>query len=598
MSIARFDISYKTPGIYLTHSFNSNNVPTTISSIAPDRVCHNGAANRRVRGLFFIMNGQGQGRAALANSMHRLPWALGYSLTSTWATVLLFSAAFSSAPSPALVTISMLSGVVACLSTLFLHSKGSLFNGRSGTSSLYATGMAVGTLMCTLPELAGIGPVHDVGLALSGFFAILLLLTWFEAFSRLGSRTIIMLGGCSFLLSAIGVFVILSLPVEAASIAISALPLVSFTLLPRPTEASNATPNSKATLSAILSQAVSWKTLLGIALSFFVIGAMGTLAPGLGVTVELSPVYLGIPAFLMLVFIFIAWACPRRLDASTLFKLLLIAVASIAFLLVYAGTTNLSLVFFLYITADVLLWSVLALAAKKTPVAPHAVFACGWLAECAGNVLGHNVAYVVGDTSFLFALVMLLVLVAVGFAFGDGLFVIDLDEDGEEDIAGAQGASACVSIQEGMRLGAENNADPQETSRKGRSGSLFAGHQADARMNGAAGSAAPRSNSVFAGQMNPPVSGQQTLNLNGSPEPESSGSTSTRDAIATFASHYGLSERETDVFALWVTGHGLKHIQNTLFISESTVKTHLRNIYRKCDTHNRAEIIALFEGQR
>ena len=530
--------------------------------------------------------------------MHRLPWALGYSLTSTWATVLLFSAAFSSAPSPALVTISMLSGVVACLGALFLHSKGSLFNGRSGTSSLYATGMAVGTLMCTLPELAGIGPVHDIGLALSGFFAILLLLTWFEAFSRLGSRTIIVLGGCSFLLSAIGVFVILSLPVEAASIAISALPLVSFTLLPRPTEASNAAPNSKATLSAILSQAVSWKTLLGIALSFFVIGAMGTLAPGLGVTVELSPVYLGIPAFLMLVFIFIAWACPRRLDASTLFKLLLIAVAGIAFLLVYAGTTNLSLVFFLYITADVLLWSVLALAAKKTPVAPPAVFACGWLAECVGNVLGHNVAYVVGDTSFLFALVMLLVLVAVGFAFGDGLFVIDLDEDGEGDLAGTQGARACAPMQQGMRAGVENNAGLQGISRKGRSGNLFAGHQADARASGTAGSATPRSSSVFAGQMNPPGVNQQMFNPNGSPEPESSGPTSTKDTIAAFASHYGLSERETDVFALWVTGHGLKHIQNTLFISESTVKTHLRNIYRKCDTHNRAEIIALFEAQR
>ena len=532
--------------------------------------------------------------------MHRLPWALGYSLTSTWATVLLFSAAFSSAPSPALVTISMLSGVIACLSTLFLHSKGSLFNGRSGTSSLYATGMAVGTLMCTLPELAGIGPVHDVGLALSGFFAILLLLTWFEAFSRLGSRTIIVLGGCSFLLSAIGVFVILSLPVEAASIAISALPLVSFTLLPKPAEASNAAPNSKATLSAILSQAVSWKTLLGIALSFFVIGAMGTLAPGLGVTVELSPVYLGIPAFLMLVFIFIAWACPRRLDASTLFKLLLIAVAGIAFLLVYAGTTNLSLVFFLYITADVLLWSVLALAAKKTPVAPHAVFACGWLAECVGNVLGHNVAYVVGDTSFLFALVMLLVFVAVGFAFSDGLFVIDLDEDGVEDIAGAQGASACAPMQQSMRAGVENNTGPQETSRKSRSGNLFAGRQASSHTEGVAGSTNLKSSSAFAGQMNPPGVNRQTFNPNGSPvlEPKPSESTSIKDAITTFASHYGLSERETDVFALWVTGHGLKHIQNTLFISESTVKTHLRNIYRKCDTHNRAEIIALFEDQR
>ena len=68
-------------------------------------------------------------------------------------------------------------------------------------------------------------------------------------------------------------------------------------------------------------------------------------------------------------------------------------------------------------------------------------------------------------------------------------------------------------------------------------------------------------------------------------------------AIADFVERHGISAREADVFALWVTGHGQKHIQNTLFISESTVKTHLRSIYRKCDTHSRAEIIALFEQE-
>ena len=534
---------------------------------------------------FLIMNGREQGRATLADSMHRLPWALGYSLTSTWATVLLFASAFSSSPSPTLVTISMLSGVVACLGALFLHSKGALFNGRCGTSSLYATGMAVGTLLCTFPTLAGVGPVHDIGLVLSGFFAILLLLTWFEAFSRLGPRTIIVLGGCSFLLSAVGVFGILSLPVEAASIAMSALPLVSFTLLPRPTEASCAAQNSRATLSAILSQAVSWKTLLGIALSFFVIGAMGALTPELGVTVELSPVYLGIPALLALFFILTAWACPSKLDASALFKLLLIAVAGIAFLLVYAGTTNLSLVFFLYITADVLLWSVLALAAKKTPVAPHAVFACGWLAECAGNVLGHNVAFAMGDTSLLFALVMLLVLVAVGFAFGDGLFVIDLGDEGEEDLAG-------VSV--AINAAAGNYAGRQDTAPQG----PIPGRQAGSHAAGPGGSAILKGGLAVARRAGSPIEARQAPNCGGTQEPEGLEPISTKDAIADFVSRYGLSERETDVFALWVTGHGLKHIQNTLFISESTVKTHLRNIYRKCDTHNRAEIIALFEGER
>ena len=117
-------------------------------------------------------------------------------------------------------------------------------------------------------------------------------------------------------------------------------------------------------------------------------------------------------------------------------------------------------------------------------------------------------------------------------------------------------------------------------------------------MNGAAGSASLKNNPASIGKMNPSDANQQASNPKGVLEPEPTKSISTKDAIAAFASHYGLSERETDVFALWVTGHGLKHIQNTLFISESTVKTHLRNIYRKCDTHNRAEIIALFESQR
>ena len=58
-----------------------------------------------------------------------------------------------------------------------------------------------------------------------------------------------------------------------------------------------------------------------------------------------------------------------------------------------------------------------------------------------------------------------------------------------------------------------------------------------------------------------------------------------------------ISRREAEVFALWVTGHGLKYIQETLFISESNAKTHMSNIYRKCDVHNRAEIIDLYERE-
>lgn len=50
------------------------------------------------------------------------------------------------------------------------------------------------------------------------------------------------------------------------------------------------------------------------------------------------------------------------------------------------------------------------------------------------------------------------------------------------------------------------------------------------------------------------------------------------------------------MLALWIAGRSLKYIENALFISESTLKTHLRNIYRKCNTHNRDEVISLYES--
>ena len=61
------------------------------------------------------------------------------------------------------------------------------------------------------------------------------------------------------------------------------------------------------------------------------------------------------------------------------------------------------------------------------------------------------------------------------------------------------------------------------------------------------------------------------------------------------AKAYQLSPREKEVFALWVTGHGSKYIQEKFVISPATVKTHVRHIYEKCDVHNRAELMRKLE---
>jgi len=68
--------------------------------------------------------------------------------------------------------------------------------------------------------------------------------------------------------------------------------------------------------------------------------------------------------------------------------------------------------------------------------------------------------------------------------------------------------------------------------------------------------------------------------------------------IRMIAERCELSPRETEVFLLWATGHGSKAIQEKLVVSPSTVKTHLRHIYEKCDVHSRADILELIENAR
>ena len=82
-------------------------------------------------------------------------------------------------------------------------------------------------------------------------------------------------------------------------------------------------------------------------------------------------------------------------------------------------------------------------------------------------------------------------------------------------------------------------------------------------------------------------------------KPVAVGGASDVDArIEALAEAYQLSPREKEVFALWVTGHGSKYIQEKFVISPATVKTHVRHIYEKCDVHNRAELMRKLEEAR
>ena len=58
---------------------------------------------------------------------------------------------------------------------------------------------------------------------------------------------------------------------------------------------------------------------------------------------------------------------------------------------------------------------------------------------------------------------------------------------------------------------------------------------------------------------------------------------------------YRISRREMDVLVLALTGRNAAAIAEALFLSESTVRTHLKHIYRKLDIHSKEELHCLVE---
>lgn len=70
------------------------------------------------------------------------------------------------------------------------------------------------------------------------------------------------------------------------------------------------------------------------------------------------------------------------------------------------------------------------------------------------------------------------------------------------------------------------------------------------------------------------------------------------DFVQTFAARYDLSQRETDIVRLLLDGCTNKEIAEHLFITENTVKFHMRNLLRKTGCSRRKELLALFESIR
>lgn len=68
-------------------------------------------------------------------------------------------------------------------------------------------------------------------------------------------------------------------------------------------------------------------------------------------------------------------------------------------------------------------------------------------------------------------------------------------------------------------------------------------------------------------------------------------------ACENVCSQFGLTPREREIFMLLAKGRNAEYVQNALFISNHTVKTHISNIYKKLDVHSSQELIDIIDQE-
>ena len=72
-------------------------------------------------------------------------------------------------------------------------------------------------------------------------------------------------------------------------------------------------------------------------------------------------------------------------------------------------------------------------------------------------------------------------------------------------------------------------------------------------------------------------------------------SMSRESAVEDVARKAGLTKRETEVVSLLLEGRSLRIVQQELFISEGTARTHAKRIYAKLGIHSKQELIDYFK---
>ena len=255
---------------------------------------------------------------------------------------------------------------------------------------------------------------------------------------------------------------------------------------------------------------------------------------------------------------------------------------------------------------NVVTWSLFAGIAYKSGRSPVRLFGWGWGGMSLGSVVGWLIGFglyaagVGGSMMTAIEVVLLGVMLiscvlVVTWQVVDGLFD-PIDEDASDEVADRSiaGREDMADSGAGGEPGAGGSGDAP-----GSGGAPGASGAGDVPGVGASADGAPDAKSAgeAAGSTNweNGVTAGATMADDAESRPRRAGRW--RRAALSMAADRGLSSRESEVFELLLKGYTKQRIAEELFIAYNTVRSHVRNIYSKCDAHSQQDLINLFETE-
>lgn len=368
-----------------------------------------------------------------------------------------------------------------------------------------------------------------------------------EVYAEISAGRAVVYASVSYMLAYLGSTVVVEMGLQIVCVVETLLPLAVFALVVQPVRSpasdgpAKGMPVPLAKLVSVTLEAIPARVLAAIGITYFAIGS--TLAQS-GAPLDYFTWQTAIAAVLTSVVVMATCILLHgRVALTSLYKILMVGQVLAAFLLSEWAEGAQIAVVITFVGVKIVAWTLmaeLALLARARGTAPAAlVYAAG----CLAGHIGEGLAGVLSVFGFVNQGVLLIVVVAL--LVGAAAFLFTGEMGKYPDIVDVAPASD----------GGEGTAQVQ------------AGSPCD-------GPCPSRAEG-------PVVAQAAQLSLD--------------ERIGELASSYMLSARETEVFRLWATGHTLKYIQEKLYLSPSTVKTHVRHIYDKTGVHSRSEIVELLD---